>query len=80
MLGQNIELTTRKSLLVLINIITHSLSHHQLCPYQFSLLVSVHLASVVWWSEFLATDPEGPGSIPGPTRFSEKQWVWNGVH
>jgi hypothetical protein len=22
----------------------------------------------------------GPGSIPGATRFSEKCWVWNGVH
>jgi hypothetical protein len=22
----------------------------------------------------------GPGSIPGPTRFSGKCWVWNGVH
>jgi hypothetical protein len=22
----------------------------------------------------------GPGSIPGTTRFSEKKWVWNGVH
>jgi hypothetical protein len=22
----------------------------------------------------------GPGSIPGATRFSEKKWVWNGVH
>jgi hypothetical protein len=21
-----------------------------------------------------------PGSIPGAARFSEKQWVWNGVH
>jgi hypothetical protein len=29
-------------------------------------------ASVVWWSEFLATDPEVPGSIHGATRFSEK--------
>jgi hypothetical protein len=29
-------------------------------------------ASVVWWSEFLATDPDVPGSIPGDTRFSEK--------
>jgi hypothetical protein len=28
---------------------------------------------VVQWSEF-------PGSIPGATRFSEKQWVRNGVH
>jgi hypothetical protein len=31
-------------------------------------------------SEFLATDQEVPGSIPGPTRFSEKQGFWNGVH
>jgi hypothetical protein len=31
-------------------------------------------------AEFLATDPEVPGSIPGASRFSEKQWVWNGVH
>jgi hypothetical protein len=22
----------------------------------------------------------GPGSIPCATRFSEKEWVWNGVH
>jgi hypothetical protein len=29
-------------------------------------------ASVVQWSEFLGTDPEVPGSIPGATRFSEK--------
>jgi hypothetical protein len=35
------------------------------------------------WStgqEFLATDPEVPGPIPGATRFSEKSWIWNGVH
>jgi hypothetical protein len=37
-------------------------------------------ASVVWWSQLLAIDPEVPGSIPGATTFSEKQWVWNGVH
>jgi hypothetical protein len=24
--------------------------------------------------------PEVLGSIPGSSRFSEKQWVWNGVH
>jgi hypothetical protein len=35
---------------------------------------------VVKSSEFLATDPEVPGSISGASRFSEKQWVWNGVH
>jgi hypothetical protein len=32
------------------------------------------------WSEFLATDAEVPGSIPGASTFSEKQRVWNGVH
>jgi hypothetical protein len=32
---------------------------------------------VVWWLEFLATDPEVSGSIPGASRFSEKQQVWN---
>jgi hypothetical protein len=34
----------------------------------------------VWWSEFLATDPEVPGSIPGAARFSERWWVWCWVH
>jgi hypothetical protein len=29
-------------------------------------------ASVVKWSEFLATDKEDLGSIPSATRFSEK--------
>jgi hypothetical protein len=37
-------------------------------------------ASVVYRSEFLATDPEVSGSIPGATKFSEKYWVWNVVH
>jgi hypothetical protein len=37
-------------------------------------------ASMVWWSEFLAANPEVPGSILGATRFSEQQCVWNGVH
>jgi hypothetical protein len=35
---------------------------------------------VVYWSEFLATDPEVLGSVPSASRFSEKQWVWNRVH
>jgi hypothetical protein len=43
--------------------------------------ISIHLllrrtalgiASVDQWSEILATDSEVPGSILGPTRFSEK--------
>jgi hypothetical protein len=29
----------------------------------------IRTASVVWWPEFLATDPEVPGSIPGATSF-----------
>jgi hypothetical protein len=29
-------------------------------------------ASVIYWLEFLATDPEVPGSINVATRFSEK--------
>jgi hypothetical protein len=40
------------------------------------IVAYLRTASVVWWSEFLATDPEVPGSIPGPTRFSEKWGVW----
>jgi hypothetical protein len=35
---------------------------------------------VVYWSEFLATDPEVRGSIPGANSFSEKYWVCNVVH
>jgi hypothetical protein len=37
-------------------------------------------ASVVYWSEFLAIDPKVLGSIPGASRFSERQRVWNVVH
>jgi hypothetical protein len=39
----------------------------------FEMLNHILTASVVKWSEFLATDPEVPGSILGPTRFSEKK-------
>jgi hypothetical protein len=37
-----------------------------------SIKLLIQTASVVWWSEFLATDPDVPGSIPGATTFSEK--------
>jgi hypothetical protein len=37
-------------------------------------------ASVVYCSQFLATDPEVLGWIPGATLFSEEYLVWNGVH
>jgi hypothetical protein len=53
-------------------------------PYAFSYyyykLLCYLTASVVWWSEFLAPNPEVPGSILEATRFSEQQWVWNEVH
>jgi hypothetical protein len=38
------------------------------------LYVHFNLHSILF-SEFLATDPEVPGSIPGASRFS-KQRVW----
>jgi hypothetical protein len=38
------------------------------------IIIIIITASVVLCSEFLATDPEVPGSIPGTTRFSE-QWL-----
>jgi hypothetical protein len=37
---------------------------------------------VVYWSDFLATHPEFPGSIRSPTRFSGLVWsglVWSGL-
>jgi hypothetical protein len=40
-----------------------------------------HYSNVnIWWSEFLASNPEVPGSILDATRFSDRQWIWNGVH
>jgi hypothetical protein len=35
-------------------------------------IIGNETASVIYWSEFLATDPEIPGSTPGATRYSEK--------
>jgi hypothetical protein len=39
---------------------------------EVALSISYMTASVVYCSEFLATDPEVPGSIAGANRFSEK--------
>jgi hypothetical protein len=42
--------------------------------YQISFsggYVYIQTAPVVYWSDFLAADPEVPGSIPGAARFSE---------
>jgi predicted membrane protein len=44
------------------------------------LLVFWTLPNAMGHFEFLATDPEVSGSIPGATRFSQKKWVWKGVH
>jgi hypothetical protein len=45
---------------------------HPTRSYIYRLIILKMAASVVQWSEFLATDPEVAGSIPGATRFSEK--------
>jgi hypothetical protein len=60
--------------------ITIPLNPARLRPNNSNAILNIRTASVVSWSEFLATDPEVLGSIPGASRFSEKQWVWNGVH
>jgi hypothetical protein len=44
------------------------------------LIVVVVAVCVVQWAEFLAASPEAQCSIPGTTKFSAQQWVWNGVH
>ena len=79
---------------LLLSPIVYRCLHNVLCPVSRPIttmdcvplkdnnrdLVARSTASVVQWSEFLATDTEFSGSIPGATRFSEQQWVWNGVH
>jgi hypothetical protein len=49
------------------------------CRYLVTFHVSPQAASVLQWSDFMATEPVVSGSIPGTTRFSEKYQVWNGV-
>jgi hypothetical protein len=41
----------------------------------YNVFIIKMAASLVYWSEFLATDPEVPDSIPCATIFSEKCWV-----
>jgi hypothetical protein len=43
----------------------------KICKY-FNTSLGPQTAYVVRWSELLATDPKVPGSIPGPTTFTEK--------
>jgi hypothetical protein len=53
----------------------------QVSPVSPCVKVSVNLKKIeLSQVQFLVTDSEVPGSIPGATRFSEKQWVWNGDH
>ena len=42
-----------------------------LCNYFILVHFSFLIYCLLKWSEFLATDTEVPGSIPGATRFSE---------
>jgi hypothetical protein len=35
------------------------------------IIIIIIIIIMVYWSEFLATDPEVPGSIASATRFSE---------
>jgi hypothetical protein len=64
-------------------------------PYSYSLspdfFVRVLSLNILWCAtefadplcgqlEFVAANPEVPGSIPDSARFSAQQWVWNGVH
>jgi hypothetical protein len=52
---------------------THSKANkHGILDVRKMVLQPRWTASLVQWSEFLATDPEVLGSIPGATRFSEK--------
>jgi hypothetical protein len=56
---------------------TASSSETLISVYQTSRIFLAHVyqtktASVVQWPEFLATDREVPGSIPGATGFFEK--------
>jgi hypothetical protein len=61
------SLTTEKEFILLTDRIAKSVTIYFYYYYYYS-------------SELLATDTEVLGSIPGASIFSEKQWVWNGVH
>jgi hypothetical protein len=51
--------------------------------YVFSaigILVVVVVVVVLYFFRVHGYRSRGPGLVPGATRFSEKQWVWNVVH
>jgi hypothetical protein len=61
----------------------HSESSESHCPegeviLMFSSLHKDRLCGLV--VRVLGYRSRGPGSIAGATRFSEKKWVWNGLH
>jgi hypothetical protein len=57
-----------------------ALARKQTIPTEWPPLVGEVTSCVVWWSQFLAADPEVPGSISGATGFYEKLWTWNRIH
>jgi hypothetical protein len=63
------------SLIHSVKFTQHSVQHTHTCSVQLSSPKDKQNESnmvVFLWLEFLATDPEVPGSISGVTRFSEK--------
>jgi hypothetical protein len=51
-----------------VHVVASAMNALVISDYSAFLFVSTRTASVVQWSEFLATDPEIPGLIPGTTR------------
>jgi hypothetical protein len=50
-------------------------------PVNDIIYINIIIIMHLWSSgQLLATDPKVASSIADATRFSEKQWVWNGVH
>jgi hypothetical protein len=79
------SITVRITRLYTVSITSLRARNHQIVTYIITssleiyyTLFSIHwdTASVVYWSEFLATVPEVLDSIPGLTRFSEKWPEW----
>jgi hypothetical protein len=56
------------------------LHQHRKITVNYLSAIPSETAYVVYWPDFLVTDPEVRVQFPGATRFSAKQWFWNGVH
>jgi hypothetical protein len=54
----------------------HSLPYKNVGEDGITILILVCVFLEFWWVSIV----DVLGSIPGASRFSERQWVWNGVH